>query len=238
MGDIKKKPLSDKEEVFLEHYIRSWNGADAARKAGYPPESARQIACELLTKPYILKAKAERLKALTMETDEWFARVTEQARGDLGELLDNNGSIDLKGARDRGQLRLVAEYQVEVRTEKDRDDNPVPVVKTKLKLYSAQKALDMLGQRLAIPEAKRQLTEAQLELAEHKLTELQRQEALLDLLKRKAPKEVFDEVLRVLTGRPEDPSQRASGIDLEWDEGAKEEDSPAEAAPPAASDSE
>lgn len=241
MGVPKKKnqPLTPKEDLFLEYYLRSWNGADAARKAGYPRETARQVASELLTKPYILAAKEARLKELHMETDEWFVRVSAQARGDMGEFIDDDGSVNLKKAREENLLHLLSEYQAETTYRRDGDES-VPVIKIKLKLYSSQKALDMIGQRKAIPETKLELLETQVELAQHKLNELRKEEALLAFLKKKAPKEVFDEVVRVLAGAPPDRSKANSRIELEWDEGPKdqEEDPAAEASLPPTGDSE
>lgn len=233
-----KKPssLDPKEEAFLEGYLRHWNGARAAREAGYDPSNAKQTAYELLTKPYFIAAKEERLKELRMSTDEWYARVTEHARGDIGELLTDAGIIDLAKARKGNHLRLVSEYQIEESSRRDEHGNSVPVVKTKVKLYSAQKALDMLSPSL---ETKRDLVETQIELAQHKLDELRKEEALLALLKQKASKEVFEEVVNVLAGRSTARSKTDNSIALDFDDGPQEQDQdPApEAAPPAAGDS-
>jgi hypothetical protein len=232
----KTQPLDPKEEVFLEGYLTHWNGARAAREAGYDAKSARQTAHELLTKPYIIAAKEERLKELRMSTDEWYARVTEHARGDLGDLLDGAGAIDLAKARKGNHLRLVSEYQVEESTRRDEEGNPVPVVKTKVKLYSAQKALDMLAPAM---ETRRDLVETQVELAQHKLDELRKEEALLALLKQKASKEVFEEVVNVLAGRSTTRSKTDNSIALDFDDGPQEQDQdPApEASPPPEGDS-
>jgi len=48
-----KEKLTEKEKNFCHEYIIKWNGADAARKAGYSENSDRNIASENLTKPYI-----------------------------------------------------------------------------------------------------------------------------------------------------------------------------------------
>jgi phage terminase small subunit len=45
--------LTEKERVFCHQYIIDWNGARSARYAGYSEDSARQIACDTLTKAYI-----------------------------------------------------------------------------------------------------------------------------------------------------------------------------------------
>lgn len=233
----KFQPLSPKEETFLEEYLRSWNGAAAARKAGYPSESARQVAHELLTKPYILAAKEGRLKELRMSTDEWFARVTEQARGDLGDFLRDDGTIDLSAARE--QTRLLSEYQEETSTRPNPDGEPTITVKKKIKLYSAQRALQMLGERIAVPEAKQSMLEAQVALLENKLEELQKREVLLAFLEQNATPEVYQEVLRLLTGGPQAKRSEGGGktLTLRWQDERAPHDPGAQPVPPAEGDS-
>lgn len=45
--------LTDKQKIFISEYVVDFNGTRAAIKAGYSKNSARQIATELLSKPYI-----------------------------------------------------------------------------------------------------------------------------------------------------------------------------------------
>lgn len=45
--------LTEKQRIFCHEYIIDWNGARSARVAGYSESSARDIAKENLTKPYI-----------------------------------------------------------------------------------------------------------------------------------------------------------------------------------------
>ena len=50
--------LSKKQRVFVEHFLRCWNAAEAARRAGYSERSARHIGCENLSEG-ITRLKAE-----------------------------------------------------------------------------------------------------------------------------------------------------------------------------------
>lgn len=45
--------MTRKEQLFAEHYLCTFNATDAARKAGYSENTARQQGHENLTKPYI-----------------------------------------------------------------------------------------------------------------------------------------------------------------------------------------
>lgn len=62
-----------KRETFTKEYLVDFNGAAAARRAGYSPNSARQTAHELLTKPdvqtEIIEATQERFAKLEISQD-------------------------------------------------------------------------------------------------------------------------------------------------------------------------
>ena len=72
--------LTDKQRVFVEHYLACWNAAEAARRAGYSADSTRSIGSENLTKPDIRAAIARRLAELAMGADEVLARLSDLAR--------------------------------------------------------------------------------------------------------------------------------------------------------------
>lgn len=52
--------LTAKQQRFVDEYLIDGNGARAARSAGYSEKTARQIATENLSKPYIQAAIAEK----------------------------------------------------------------------------------------------------------------------------------------------------------------------------------
>lgn len=127
--------LTDKQHAFVQHYVVCLNGAEAARRAGYPERSARQIASENLSKPDIRAAIDAALAAAAMPRSEILARLTEHARGSLADFLSVSGRgvrLDLKKATDAGVLHLVKKY-----TKTDRG--------TTIELYDAQAALELLG---------------------------------------------------------------------------------------------
>lgn len=72
--------LSQKQQVFVEAYLRCWNAAEAARQAGYSERSARSIGAENLTKPDIQAAIAARLDELKQSADEVLVGVSDIAR--------------------------------------------------------------------------------------------------------------------------------------------------------------
>ena len=85
---VEKKPkaLTDRQERFVVSYLATANGAEAARQAGYSEHTARQMANENLTKPYIKTAiEQKRSEIMRQEEDKvgWLIeRLTAEATDD------------------------------------------------------------------------------------------------------------------------------------------------------------
>ncbi len=75
--------LSDKQKVWVEFYLQTWNATDAARKAGYKGSygTLRAIGSENLTKPNIKAEISNRLSETVMESNEVLSRLASMARG-------------------------------------------------------------------------------------------------------------------------------------------------------------
>lgn len=75
--DATTSELTDKQEAFVREYLIDLNATQAAIRAGYSEKTARQIASENMSKPYILtrieEAQAERAKKLELDAD-WVLR--------------------------------------------------------------------------------------------------------------------------------------------------------------------
>jgi hypothetical protein len=73
--------VTPKQRRFVEEYLVDLNATRAAIRAGYSEKTARAIACENLTKPYIAeairKAQAE-LSEATKVTREWVVEATKR----------------------------------------------------------------------------------------------------------------------------------------------------------------
>lgn len=53
VGNKEEYKLTDKQRLFITEYLIDFNQTQAAIRAGYSEKTARSIACEMLTKPYI-----------------------------------------------------------------------------------------------------------------------------------------------------------------------------------------
>jgi len=94
----KKLSLTEKQKAFADEYIISMNATDAAIKAGYSKNSAKEIGHENLTKPHIKKYIEKRLKekeSVRIATqDEILEYLTKVMRGEKEEVdvfFDDHG---------------------------------------------------------------------------------------------------------------------------------------------------
>ena len=106
---------TDKQKRFVEEYCVDCNATQAAIRAGYSEKTARQSASRLMNDPDIRKAIEERMEELAMSAAEATKRLTEIARGDLGEFFsieeDEEGNkyarLDLVRLIEEGPSHLV-----------------------------------------------------------------------------------------------------------------------------------
>jgi len=76
--------LTARQKAFVDHFVTCRNGAEAARRAGYSEKTARQIATETLSKPYIQAALAEKEAELKRRMDISKATVIGELRAAIG----------------------------------------------------------------------------------------------------------------------------------------------------------
>lgn len=125
--------LSNKQRVFVEEYLRTWNATEAARRAGYSEKTAYSIGQENLKKPEVKAAIEARIAEKAMSADEVLLRLADQARSTMADFINDAGEVDLRTAKDNGKLHLVKSYTV---TDKGTE---------RVELYDAQAALVHLG---------------------------------------------------------------------------------------------
>jgi hypothetical protein len=134
----KPKQLTPKEKLFCSEYAVSLNGTRAAIAAGYSEDSARQIASSNLSKAYI-KAHIEQLLAeRAIGPEEILARLQSHATGDIGQILNDYGSLNWKELKERGLTHLIKKI-----TFKKGEI-------ASIELYDAQAALVHLGRAQAL----------------------------------------------------------------------------------------
>ncbi len=66
--------LSSRQEAFCRHFVATGNAADAARRSGYAPASARQTGHALLQRPHIV-SRVRQIRLLWREAERAEARI-------------------------------------------------------------------------------------------------------------------------------------------------------------------
>lgn len=139
------KKLNAKQTVFVNEYLKCWNAAESARRAGYSVRTAREIGRENLTKPNIRAEITARLDEVHMSADEALKLMADMARGDMGEFLDVSGmgfNLDLQDAKSRGLTKLIrkVKQKTTIFSAKKESDEDREVHELEIELYDAQAA--------------------------------------------------------------------------------------------------
>jgi hypothetical protein len=128
--------LTEKQQVWLSEYLQCWNGAEAARRAGYA--SPYQSAHDNITNPKIKQEIHKRLSLKAMTADEVLTRLADQARFSFDDFFDidpttGRPQLNLNKARERGKLHLIKRYWV------DKNGHE------RVEFHDSQRALEMVG---------------------------------------------------------------------------------------------
>lgn len=79
-----EKQLTRKQQVFVDEYLKCWNAAEAARRAGYSERSAYSQGWENLRKPEIKAEIDKRLDEAHMSADEALKIIADIGHSDMG----------------------------------------------------------------------------------------------------------------------------------------------------------
>lgn len=157
--------LTEKQKLFCLFYIRNFNATQAAIKAGYSPNTARQTGYELLTKPDI-RAEVERLKEIKRQSimiseDDIVERYMRIAFADMTDFAEFGriiipvmamyGPVMIKN-KETGEEEMLTQEVNDVRFKESFEVDGGLICEVKLgrngasiKLEDRQKALDWLA---------------------------------------------------------------------------------------------
>lgn len=135
--------LTPKMEKFIsEYFANGFNASKAALDAGY---KNRQSGVENLANP-IIKAEIDRIfEDTVMPAGEILQILSQHARGDIGDMVDDAGNIDFKKAREAGKTRLIKKIKRTVTTYTDEKGNGRESFTDEIELYSSQSAAQLMG---------------------------------------------------------------------------------------------
>jgi len=130
--------LSKKQRIFIDEYLKCWNSAEAARRAGYSERSAYSIGTENLRKPAIAFEIKQRIERSAMSADEVLKRLADQARAKIGDF------IEITGDKWKFDIRALAEAEGIVKKIKSNKFG------LEIEFYDAQAALVHIGRHLVL----------------------------------------------------------------------------------------
>lgn len=101
---VRPHKLSHKQQVLINEYLKCFNGAAAARKAGYSVKNARIAAARTLELPYIKMIINARIAESQMSADEALIRMSQHAKASITDVIDEYGDIDWEKVHKNGHL--------------------------------------------------------------------------------------------------------------------------------------
>lgn len=129
--------LSERQQLFVEEYLKCWNATEAAKRAGYSAKTAYSQGSRLLKNAEVQAEIERRISEAAMSANEVLLRLAEHARGTLSDFFDigDDGKpvLNLRKAEQAGKLHLLKKLKY------DKDGNP------EIELHDSQAALVHLG---------------------------------------------------------------------------------------------
>ena len=146
--------LTIKQELFAVHYVDTLNATKAARLAGYKG-SDNQLAVtgsENIRKPKVKERIRELMREKLLPKEEVLLRLEGQATGSLSDFIKFDGdkpTLDEVAIKAQGHLVRKLNFRTK---RKINDDRGYEAEEDgfSLELYSAQKALELLGKYYAL----------------------------------------------------------------------------------------
>lgn len=143
---VAPKKLTPKQQRFVDEYIRlRFNATKAAIAAGYSEATAYSQGPRLLKNVEIKAAIDAYMDAGAMGPKEVLFRLTEHARGDIGDLWDETlGGINWTATRAQGLTHLIKKVKRKT-TYRTIGGETIETVEEDIELYDAQHAQELLG---------------------------------------------------------------------------------------------
>ena len=140
--------MTKKQKLFVDEYLIDLNATQAAIRAGYSVSSAKEIACENLTKPNIqeaiAKAMAERSKRTGISQDRVVQELAKLAFVNIADVVDLETGLvkETATAEDLACIQSIKIKPTEFGEERE------------IKFYDKKGSLESLGKHLGMYDNK------------------------------------------------------------------------------------
>jgi phage terminase small subunit len=143
------RPLTNKQRVFVEEYLTTWNATEAARRAGYSgsDETLAVTGSENLRKPNVSEYIKKRISEKAMSADEVLLRLGEIARGSLKPFTktrDDDIWPDLTADAAQEKFHLLKKIKPKRRVGGKPGDEWVET-EVEIEIHDPLRALELLG---------------------------------------------------------------------------------------------
>jgi phage terminase small subunit len=148
------RELTDKQEAFCREYLRDLNATQAAIRAGYSEETARNIGSENLAKPdihdRITRLFAERSRVALVDATWLLKRLVNEAEADLADIFENGELRPIDEWPLIWRQGLVVGIEVEQLFEGKGEGRVHIGTVRKVKLDPRAKRLEMIGRHIGV----------------------------------------------------------------------------------------
>lgn len=145
----KGSKLTPKQAAFVAEYQKDWNGAAAARRAGYSEKSAHKQAPQLLAIPSIIKELESKVKAkvekIDVQTEEILNEFKNIGFSDLLDLYNEDGTLKHPREWPVETRRAVASIETEELFDYVNGEKVWIGYTKKVKFWNKNQALEALG---------------------------------------------------------------------------------------------
>ena len=173
------KELPIKQEKFCLYYLKTMNATQAAKSAGYSPESAHVQGCKLLKEPKVAarikELKKEMTSELYIDAQDVLKQYAKIAFADMTDFI-GYGTVQEEVITKNGQKKIIEKEVVRLTPSSLVDGQVIAEIKRgkngmSIKLKDSVKALDRLAQWFDIlpDEFQREIALRRLELREEEL---------------------------------------------------------------------
>jgi phage terminase small subunit len=132
-------------QKFAEAYLRHFNRTQAAIDAEYSEASAGNQGYRLMKNDEIRAYVRARMAEEVMDTTEVLYHLAEIARGNIRDVTDANGNLDLGRAELLGKTGIIRKVKNRAIVTENSDIN-----ETEVEVYDKTRALELIGKHLAM----------------------------------------------------------------------------------------
>jgi len=143
------RPLTPKQQLFVQEYLIDLNATEAAKRAGYSEKTAESQASRLLRNVKVANAiqvaQAERSKATGLTAERVVQELGRLALADVRKLFNEAGELRPLSQLDDDMAAAIAAVDIVTLTQ---GQNEAPLYVRKVKLWDKTAALDKLMRHL------------------------------------------------------------------------------------------